>query len=100
MVMYCHHELLVNAFYFSSLRGSARQCRHLSEIASLGTNINTSKGVTIRDRPIWLFLWPILIYQPITDISKTFKSCFALHYPNFVVFYALLFFKKLKNQDL
>ena len=85
------------------LQQSAWQCKAVpssQRIASLCTNINTSKGVTIRDRPIWLFLWPIPIYQPITDISKTFKSCFALHYSNFVVFYALLFFKKLKNQDL
>ena len=46
------------------------------------------------------FLRPTPIYQPITDISKTFKSCFALHYPKFVVFYALLFFKNFKNLDL
>jgi len=42
------------------------------------------------------FLGPI----PITDISKSFKSCFLLHYQKRNVFYALTFFKNFKNQDL
>jgi len=38
--------------------------------------------------------------QPITDISKIFKSCFLLDCQKCNVFYALPFFKNLRNQDL
>jgi len=34
----------------------------------------------------------------IADISKIFKSCFLLRYQKYNVFYALPFFKNLKNQ--
>jgi len=44
MVMYCDHEPLVKAFYSSTQRDNARECRHLSEIASLCTNLKYIKG--------------------------------------------------------
>ena len=44
MVMYCDHEPLVKAFYASTQRDNARECRHLSEIASLYTNLKHIKG--------------------------------------------------------
>ena len=47
MVMYCDHEPLVKAFYSSTQRDNARECRHLSEIASLCTNLKYIKGVTM-----------------------------------------------------
>jgi len=45
------------------------------------------------------------IHGPIADtdnrfFQKIFKSCFLLHYKNYKVFYALLFYKNYKNQDL
>ena len=39
-------------------------------------------------------------FEAITDISKTFKSCFLLHYQKYDIFYALPFFQNLKNQAL
>jgi len=42
--MYCDHEPLVKAFYSSTQRDNARECRHLSEIASLCTNLKYIKG--------------------------------------------------------
>ena len=44
MIMYCDHEPLVKAFYSSNQRDNARECRHLSEIASLCTNLRFIKG--------------------------------------------------------
>jgi len=45
------------------------------------------------------FLRPIPIYQPIpiTNISKIFESSFLLRYQKCDVFYAMLFFQKLKK---
>jgi len=43
MVMYCDHEPLVKAFYSRTQRDNARECRHLSEIASLYTNLKYIK---------------------------------------------------------
>jgi len=43
MVMYCDHEPLAKAFYSSTQRDNARECRHLSEIASLCTNLKYIK---------------------------------------------------------
>ena len=40
------------------------------------------------------------IHGPITDISKILKYCFLLHYQKYNVFYAVLFLKNFKNQDL
>ena len=45
MVMYCDHEALVKAFYSSTQRDNARECRHLSEIASLCKNLKYIKRV-------------------------------------------------------
>ena len=42
--MYCDHEPLVKAFYSSNQRDNARECRHLSEIASHCTNLRFIKG--------------------------------------------------------
>jgi len=42
--MYCDHEPLVKAFYSSTQRDKARECRLLSEIASLCTNLKYIKG--------------------------------------------------------
>ena len=41
--MYCDHEPLVKAFYSSTQRENARECRHLSEMASLCTNLKYIK---------------------------------------------------------
>jgi len=54
----------------------------------------------IRDRPIFLGAdlsdcRPLTDRQPITDISKIFKSCFRFHHQKYDVFYALPFFQKL-----
>jgi len=35
-----------------------------------------------------------------TNTPNIFKSCFLLHYQKYNVFYALLFYKNFKNQDL
>jgi len=43
MIMYCDHEHLVKAFYSSNQRDNARECRHLSEIASLCANLRFIK---------------------------------------------------------
>ena len=44
MIMCCDHEPLVKAFYSRSQRDNARECRHLSEIASLCTNLKFIRG--------------------------------------------------------
>jgi len=44
IVVYCHHEPLVKASYSSTQRDNARECRHLSEIASPSTNLKYIKG--------------------------------------------------------
>ena len=44
LVIYCDHEPLVKAFYSSTQRDNVRECRHLSEIASLCTNLKYIKG--------------------------------------------------------
>jgi len=43
MVMYCDHEPLVKAFYSTTQRDNAKECGHLSEIASLCTNLKYIK---------------------------------------------------------
>ena len=42
--MYCEDEPAVKAFYSSNQRDNARECRHLSEIAPLCTNLRFIKG--------------------------------------------------------
>ena len=44
IIMYCDHEPLVKAFYPSNQIDNARQCRHLSEIPSLYTNLRFIEG--------------------------------------------------------
>ena len=85
------------------LQQSAWQCKAVP--SSQQNCITLHKHKYIKGCDNWrstdmAFLRPIPIYHPITDISKTFKSCFAFHYPMFVAFYALFFFKNLKNQHL
>ena len=59
----------------------------------------------IRDRPIWLF-WARYRCQYIShswtdnQYFQNFESCFLLDYQKYDVFYALPFFKNLKNQEL
>ena len=43
-ILYCDHEPLVKAFYSSNQRDNARECCHLSEIASFCTNLRFIKG--------------------------------------------------------